>query len=160
MSKKTIDSLAGTRITNIRDLEQNSRGRRRQRRQNNKTNYRRQKAHVNKTNYRRQKAHVNMSNKADIRAVLLSCETSTAPFPRCLQNVADISSLYVLDKTPKAIEFQIKWKQTVERMTKIRGLRRNIFIVSRRSRCRPALLKVPITQKIHPYNGSWRFGAR
>ena len=51
-----------------RELKQNSRGRRRRRRQN------------NKTNYRRQKAHVNMWNKADIRAVLLSCETSTAPF--------------------------------------------------------------------------------
>ena len=45
----------------------------------------------NETNYRRQKAHVNMWNKADICAVLLSNETSTAPFPRCLQNVADIS---------------------------------------------------------------------
>ena len=40
----------------------------------------------NNTNYRRQKAHVNVWNKADICA-----ETSTTPFPRCLQNVADIS---------------------------------------------------------------------
>ena len=37
--------------------------------------------------YRRQTAHVNIWNKADICAVLLSNETSTAPFPRCLQNV-------------------------------------------------------------------------
>ena len=42
--------------------KQNSRGRRRQRRQNNNTNYRKQKACVNKTNYRRQKAHVNKTN--------------------------------------------------------------------------------------------------
>ena len=46
---------------NNRDLKKNSRGWWRQRRQN------------NKTNYTRQKAHVNMWNKADIRAVLLSC---------------------------------------------------------------------------------------
>ena len=59
-----------------RDLKEISRGRRRQN---------------NKTNYTRQKAHVNMWNKADICAVLLSNETSTDPFPRCLQNVADIS---------------------------------------------------------------------
>ena len=32
-----------------------------------------------------------MWNKADICAVLLSNETSTAPFPRCLQTVANIS---------------------------------------------------------------------
>ena len=40
----------------------------------------------------RQKAHVNMWNKADICAALCSYETSTAPFSRCLQNVADIST--------------------------------------------------------------------
>ena len=67
------------RIIRNKDLQQNSRGRRRQRRQN------------NKTHCTRQKAHVNMWNKADICAVLLSNETSTAPFPRCLQNMADIS---------------------------------------------------------------------
>ena len=44
----------------IREVKKNSRGRRRQRRQN------------NKTYYTRQKAHVNMWNKADIRAVPLS----------------------------------------------------------------------------------------
>ena len=44
----------------IRELKKNSQGRRRQRRQN------------NKTKYTRQKAHVNMWNKADIGAVLLS----------------------------------------------------------------------------------------
>ena len=43
----------------------------------------------------RQKAHVNMWNKADIRAVLLSCETSIAPCPRCLQNVVNISTIIV-----------------------------------------------------------------
>ena len=68
---------------NTREFKQNSRGRRRQRRQN------------NKTNYTRQKAHVNMWNKADIRAVLLSCETSIAPFPRRLQNVVNISRIIV-----------------------------------------------------------------
>ena len=36
------------------------------------------------------KAHVNMWNKADIRAVLLSCETSIAPFPSRLQNLVII----------------------------------------------------------------------
>ena len=59
----------------IRDLKQNS-----WRRQNNI-----------KTNYRREKVHVNMWNKADICTVLLSKETSTASFPRCLHNVTDIS---------------------------------------------------------------------
>ena len=57
----------------IRELKKNSRGRRRQRRQNNKTNYTRQKAHVN----------------------MPSCETSIAPFPRCLQNVVNISTIIV-----------------------------------------------------------------
>ena len=66
-----------------RELKKNSRGRRRQRRQN------------NKTNYTRQKEHVNMWNKADIRAVLLSCETPIAPFPRCLQNMVNISTIIV-----------------------------------------------------------------
>ena len=47
------------------------------------------------TNYTRLKAHVNMWNKTDIRAVLLSCETSIAPFPRCLQNVVNISTIIV-----------------------------------------------------------------
>ena len=42
---------------------------------------------------RDKKAHVNMWNKADIRAVLLSNETSTAPFPRCLQNVESVQEL-------------------------------------------------------------------
>ena len=32
-----------------------------------------------------------MCNKADICAILCSNKTSTAPFPHCLQNVADIS---------------------------------------------------------------------
>ena len=45
---------------------------------------------TDKTNYTRQKAHVNMWNKADIRAVLLSCDTLIASFPRCLQNVVNI----------------------------------------------------------------------
>ena len=53
-----------------RELKKNSRARRRQRQQN------------NNSNYTRQKAHVNILNKADIRAVPLSNETSTAPFPR------------------------------------------------------------------------------
>ena len=68
---------------------------RRQKAHVNKTNYRRQKAHVNKTNYRRQKAHVIMRNKADIRAVLLSYETSIAPFPGRLQNVVNIPRISV-----------------------------------------------------------------
>ena len=34
-----------------------------------------------------------MWNKADIRAVLLSCEMSTAPFSRRLQNVVDIARI-------------------------------------------------------------------
>ena len=66
----------------------------------------------NKTNYARQKAHVNMWNKADIRAVLLSNETSTAPSPRCLQNVADILKTNVLrfvqEETLESKSFQ--WK--------------------------------------------------
>ena len=63
-----------------RDLNQNSRGRRRQSRQNNSV-----------TAYKRHKAQVNMWNKADIRAVLLFNETSTVPFPRRLQNAVNIS---------------------------------------------------------------------
>ena len=43
-----------------------------------------------RTNYRRQKTR-EFLNKADICAVLLWHKTSTAPFPRCLQTVADIS---------------------------------------------------------------------
>ena len=42
---------------------------------------RRQRRQNNKTNYRRQKVHVNMWNKAHICAVLLSCETPITPFP-------------------------------------------------------------------------------
>ena len=98
--------------------EQNSRGQRRQRQQN------------NKTNYRRQKAHVNMWNKADIRAVLLSNETSTAPFPRCLQNVVDIS------RTSNVLFRRRRWSQrnfsenrntrgnqSKDMLSKVRGLR-------------------------------------
>ena len=81
-------------LLDIRELKKNGRGR--QRRQN------------NKTNYRRQKAQVNMWNKADICAVLLSCETPIAPFPRCLQNVAIIVDLFVWEDTLKAVEFQRK----------------------------------------------------
>ena len=61
----------------------------------NKTNYTKQKAHMNKTNYTRQKSHVKMWNKADIRAVVLSCETSIATFSRRLQNVVNISRINV-----------------------------------------------------------------
>ena len=45
-------------------------------------------------------------------AVLLSCETSIAPFPRCLQNVVNISAiivdLFVWEDTLKTVEFQRK----------------------------------------------------
>ena len=51
-------------------------------------------------------------NKADICAVLLSNETSTAPFPRCLQNVTDISRTkvhrFVQEETLESTEFQRK----------------------------------------------------
>ena len=56
---------------------------------------RRQRRQNNKTNYRRQKVHVNMWNKADICAVLLSCETPIAPFPSRLQNVVNIPRINV-----------------------------------------------------------------
>ena len=36
-----------------------------------------------------------MRNKAEIRAVLLSCETSIAPFPSRLQNVVNIPRINV-----------------------------------------------------------------
>ena len=54
-----------------------------------------------------------MWNKVDIRAVPLSCETSTAPFLRCLQNVAsDISRTdvhrFVQEETLESTEFQRK----------------------------------------------------
>ena len=66
------------------------------------------------------KAHANMWNKADICAVLLSNETSTAPFPRCLQNVADISRTkvhrFVQEETLESTGFQ---KQTY-RVTKVK----------------------------------------
>ena len=65
------------------ELKKNSGGRRRQRQEN------------NKTNYTRQKVHMNIWNKADIRVVQLSCETSIAPFPRCLRNVVNISTIIV-----------------------------------------------------------------
>ena len=64
----------------IRDLKQISRGQRRQNK---------------KTNYTRQKVHVIMWNKADIGAVLLSCETSIAPFPSRLQSVVNIPRINV-----------------------------------------------------------------
>ena len=79
LDKSKFSSLRFPSI-DIRNLKQNSRGWRHQCQQN------------NDTNYTRQKAHMNMWNKADICAVLLSNETSTAPFPHCLQNVADIST--------------------------------------------------------------------
>ena len=86
---------------NIRELKQNSWGRRRS---------------LDKTNYTKQKAHVNMWNKVDICAVLLSNETSTAPFPRCLQNVTDISRpnvhRFVQEETLESTEFQRKQKHT------------------------------------------------
>ena len=112
--------------TATRELKQNSRGRRRQRRSN------------NKTNYTRQRAHVNMWNKADICAILLSNETSTAPFARCLQNVADISRTnvhrFVQKETLESTEFQrkrnIQGNQSKDMFSKIRGLRRNIFFAS------------------------------
>ena len=92
---------------------------------------------MNKTNYTRQKAHVNMCNKADIRAVLLSNETSTAPFPRCLQNAADISRTNVLRfvqrETLGSTEFQrkrsIHGNQSKDVLSKTRGLRRNGVVV-------------------------------
>ena len=80
--------------------------------------------------YTRQKAHVNMWNKADMRVVLLSNETSTAPFPRCLQNAAD--------KTYTVTEVKMylaKYEDYV---------RRNIFSCLWRWRCHPLLLKFPI----------------
>ena len=50
-----------------------------------------------------------MWNKADICAVLLSNETSTAPFPRCLKNLADISRSnihrFVQEETLYSTEF-------------------------------------------------------
>ena len=52
-----------------------------------------------------------MWNKADIRVVLLSRETSIAPFPRYLQNVnisTIIVDLFVLEDTLKAVECQRK----------------------------------------------------
>ena len=86
---------------NIRDLKQNSRGR-----QTNKT-----------SNYRRQKAHMNTWNKADICPVLISNDTSlkfswTAPFPHCLETVADISRTnvhrFAQEETLDSTEFHQK----------------------------------------------------
>ena len=65
-----------------------------------------------KWNSSMKKSYVNMWNKADICTVLLSNETSTAPFPRCLQNVADISRTnvhrFVQEETLEWTEFQRK----------------------------------------------------
>ena len=53
-----------------------------------------------------------MCNKADICAGLLSNETSTATFSRCLQNMADISGTnaqrFVQEETLGSTEFQRK----------------------------------------------------
>ena len=131
-----------------RDLKQNSWGRRRQRRQH------------NKTNYKGQKAHVNMWNKADICAVLRSNET--APFPRPLskrgrysknrtsvvsfqfrdtgvnriqRNDGDVTCSYI------SVHSNIRGNQSrADMLNKIRELRRNIFLAFRRWRCRPRLL--------------------
>ena len=134
---KSLKSRCNT-SPSYKDLKQNSRGRRRQRRKNNKTNYTRQKAHVNRW------------NKADIRAVLLSNETSTAPFPRCLQNVADISRtnihLFVQKETLESTEFQrkrnIQDNQSKDMLSNMR-ITKKYFFCLRRWRRRPRLLKVP-----------------
>ena len=81
----------------MRDLKQNRQGQWQQHRQN------------NNMSYTRQKAHMNIWNKTDIRAVLLSNETPTAPFPRCVQNVADISRTivhrFIQEETLDSVEF-------------------------------------------------------
>ena len=78
----------------------------------------------------RLKAHVNMWNKADIRAVLLSNETSTAPFPCCLQNAAD--KTYMVTKVKM---YFAKYEVYVWR---------NIFSCLWRWRRHPLFLKFPI----------------
>ena len=130
----------------IRDLKQNSRGRWRQRRQN------------NKTNYTRQKAHVNMWNKADICAVLLSNETSTAPFPHCLQNVTDISRTSIASFRRRRWSQQnftknrnIQGNQSKDVLnSKIWGLWINIFLASRCWCWRPHLLTRSLRAPLHP----------
>ena len=106
----------------------------------------------NETNYRRQKAHVNMWNKADICAILLSNETSTAPFRCCLQNVADISRTnihrFVQEETLNFSKNRnIQGNQSKDILSKIQALWRNIFLASRRWCCCPHLLKVPSTAR-------------
>ena len=59
--------------------------------------------------YRRQKAHVNMWNKADICAVLLSNDSSTAPFLRRPLNLINISrtndNYFVQEETLRRLNF-------------------------------------------------------
>ena len=92
-------------------------------------------------NYRRQKAHVTMWNKDDIRAVLLSCQTSTAPFPRRLQTVVNVS-IFSFRKRPrwKQLNFSENRKkqcnQSKYMLRKTQGLCRNIFTACRLCRRR------------------------
>ena len=99
-----------SQISNKQSLKQNSWGWWQQHRQN------------NNTNYRRQKAHMNIWNEADVCAVLLSNETSTAPSPCCLQNMADISRTnihrFVQEETLESTEFQQKIE--TYRVTKVK----------------------------------------
>ena len=80
-----------------------------------------------------------MWNKADIRAVLLSCETSIAPFPCCLQNA--LSSIFSFRKTRwRQLNFSKnrnkQWNQSKNMLRKTQGLCRNIFTVFQRHRPR------------------------
>ena len=123
----------------IRELEKSSRGRRRQRRQN------------NKTNYTRQKAHVNMWNKADIRAVLLSCETSLLYFHVVCKTWSifqQLSSIFSFRKRRwRQLNFSEnrnkQCNQSKYMLRKTQGLCRNIFTACRRRRPRLFFLFLP-----------------
>ena len=79
-----------------------------------------------------------MWNKADIRAVLLSNETSTAPFPCCLQNVADISRITsIVSFRRRGWSQQNFSEREAYRITKVKmclvkyeDYKRNIFLAS------------------------------
>ena len=100
-----------------------------------------------------------MWNKADIRAVLLSCETSIAPFLHCLQNVVNwyfnnYRRSFRLGRRAEGswISAKIATNSVTKANTcsrKPQGLCQNIFTACRRRRPRPLFPNGEVTTKHH-----------
>ena len=94
----------------------------------------RQRRQNNQTNYTRQKAHVNVWNKTDIRAVLLSNETSTAPFHAVFRTRPTFQELtsFVSFRGRRWGQRSFSERETyrvTNVLSKIRELRRNNFFL-------------------------------